>query len=106
MGKARKVIGIDADEEAIGRLRREAERLDLPHLTVWVGKAEDTVPLTNGADLVFFGICFHDFEDPSCVLQNARSMLKYTGILIDLDWKDDPITTASLRRRYSRSMVK
>jgi trimethylamine:corrinoid methyltransferase-like protein len=29
----------------------------------------------------------HDFEDQAKVLQNAKTMLKPTGQLVDLDWK-------------------
>lgn len=41
------------------------------------------------ADIVFFGIVFHDFIDPNKVLSNAKRMLKSTGRLIDLDWKKE-----------------
>jgi ubiquinone/menaquinone biosynthesis C-methylase UbiE len=39
------------------------------------------------ADIIFFGIVLHDFEDPSLVLKNARRALKNQGTLADLDWK-------------------
>jgi hypothetical protein len=29
----------------------------------------------------------HDFADPLKVLQNAKQMVKPSGLLIDLDWK-------------------
>lgn len=104
VGKSGRVIGIDADEGAIEHLKREAERLKLHHLTAIAGRAEETVPLTNGADLVFFGICFHDFQNPFRVLQNTHSMLKSTGILIDLDWKDEPMALGPpLSKRFSPS---
>ena len=55
------------------------------------GKAEDLILCDAGADIVFFGIVLHDFENPSKVLANAHSMLKKTGKLIDLDWKQEPM---------------
>lgn len=90
VGKTGKVIGIDTDEEAIERLKGEGERLNLPQLITEVGRGEETVPLIGAADVVFFGICLHDFDDPARVLQNARRMLNTTGMLIDLDWKPEP----------------
>ncbi len=43
------------------------------------------------ADRVFFGIDLHDFEDAAVVLRNAKKMLHPSGLLIDLDWKDEPM---------------
>ena len=43
------------------------------------------------ADVVFFGIVLHDFENPLKVLANAHSMLKPTGKLVNLDWKNEPM---------------
>jgi ubiquinone/menaquinone biosynthesis C-methylase UbiE len=55
-----------------------------------IGKAEDLILCDACADIVFFGIVLHDFENPSKVLTNAHSMLKKTGKLVDLDWKKEP----------------
>ena len=41
------------------------------------------------ADILFFGIVLHDFQDPAKVLKNAKKMVKPTGILINLDWKKE-----------------
>jgi ubiquinone/menaquinone biosynthesis C-methylase UbiE len=51
------------------------------------GAAEETIFCETCADIVFFGIVLHDFRDPAKVLLNAKTMLKPTGRLIDLDWK-------------------
>ena len=42
--------------------------------------------------MVFFGIDLHDFQNPAIVLQNTRKMLRRTGTVVDLDWKDEPMT--------------
>jgi ubiquinone/menaquinone biosynthesis C-methylase UbiE len=54
------------------------------------GKAEDLLSCEGCADIVFFGIVLHDFENPLKVLANAHAMLKPTGKLVDLDWKKEP----------------
>jgi ubiquinone/menaquinone biosynthesis C-methylase UbiE len=55
------------------------------------GKAEDLKLCDACADIIFIGIVLHDFQDPLKVLANARSMLKPTGRLVDLDWKKEPM---------------
>lgn len=83
------VYGIDADEESLGELRAKADKEGLGNLRLFPGPAEGVVPCEGCVDIVFFGICLHDFEDPGQVLQNARRMLKPGGMLVDLDWKKE-----------------
>ena len=47
------------------------------------------MPCNACANIIFFGIVLHDFENPSKVLANAHSMLKPFGNLIDLDWSKE-----------------
>ncbi len=54
-----------------------------------LGRAEETIACRGCADMVFFGIVLHDFQEPYRVLSNARLMLKLNGILVDLDWKKE-----------------
>jgi ubiquinone/menaquinone biosynthesis C-methylase UbiE len=91
MGNEGKVYGLDADPEAISRLKEKAAKERLRNLSLKVGMAEETVFCDACADVVFFGIVLHDFSDPSKVLSNAKRMLKPTGRLIDLDWKKEPM---------------
>jgi ubiquinone/menaquinone biosynthesis C-methylase UbiE len=91
VGNIGKVYGVDADPEAIGRLKEKAAKERLRNLSLKVGMAEETVFCDVCADVVFFGIVLHDFRDPSKVLSNAKRMLKPTGRLIDLDWKKEPM---------------
>jgi ubiquinone/menaquinone biosynthesis C-methylase UbiE len=86
-GESGKVYGIDTNAESVSELRELASREGLNNLELTVGKAEDVVLCDSCADIVFFGIVLHDFEDPAKVLQNAKKMLNPAGRLINLDWK-------------------
>jgi ubiquinone/menaquinone biosynthesis C-methylase UbiE len=84
------VFGIDINAGAIERLKQSAEAEGLAHLHALVGKAETTIVCKQCAQVVFYGICLHDFEDPARVLTCARSMIHDDGVLVDLDWKAEP----------------
>jgi len=90
VGKKGKVHGLDVDDESIDILKKEAAKQGLTNLVLKAGRAEDMVFCESCADIVFFGIDLHDFEDPDKVLRNARRMLKPSGKLVDLDWKKEP----------------
>jgi ubiquinone/menaquinone biosynthesis C-methylase UbiE len=87
VGEGGKVYGIDTNAESISELRELASREGLNNLELTVGRAEDTVLCETCADIIFFGIVLHDFDDPSKVLQNAKKMLNSAGRLANLDWK-------------------
>jgi ubiquinone/menaquinone biosynthesis C-methylase UbiE len=91
VGNEGRVYGLDADSEAIRRLKEKAAKEKLRNLKLETGMAEETVFCDSCADIVFFGIVLHDFKDPSKVLSNAKKMLKPTGQLVDLDWKKEPM---------------
>lgn len=85
-----KVLGIDIDSVALDELREKARREGLDDIELQVGPAEETLVCQQCADFVFFGIDLHDFQDPLKVLDNALTMIKPTGLLVDLDWKKEP----------------
>ena len=87
VGLAGKVYALDADPEAISRLKREAHKRNLTNIHATVGKAESVVFGQNCVDVVLFSMVLHDFDDPAKVLQNAKLMLKPSAVLVDLDWK-------------------
>jgi ubiquinone/menaquinone biosynthesis C-methylase UbiE len=87
VGEKGKILAVDIDSCAIGKLKQKALAEGLKNITAKVGRAEDTVFCTKCADYVFFSMDLHDFNDPTKVLQNAKQMLKPSGKLIDLDWK-------------------
>lgn len=87
VGEAGKVYAVDLDASAIDRLKRKAAENGLRNISATVGKAEDTIFCTECANVIFFSMVLHDFEDPAKVLLNAKRMLKPSGVLVDLDWK-------------------
>jgi ubiquinone/menaquinone biosynthesis C-methylase UbiE len=90
VGKKGKVYGLDADAESIASLKEQASTEGLENLYLTVGRAEETIVCEQCGDIIFIGMALHDFQDPSRVLENARSMARPTGRLVDLDWKKDP----------------
>ncbi|MCX6682395.1 MAG: class I SAM-dependent methyltransferase [Methanoregula sp.] len=90
-GPGGKVFAVDINAEAVAQLREQAQIEGLSNLSAEVKEAEATVACEGCADIVFFGIDLHDFADPKKVIRNAKTMLKPTGRLVDLDWKDKPM---------------
>jgi len=83
------VYAVDTDAEAIERLKTKAAEKRLANIRVKIGAAEETVFCAACADVVFYSMVLHDFNDPVKVLQNAKKMLKPSGILANLDWKKE-----------------
>jgi ubiquinone/menaquinone biosynthesis C-methylase UbiE len=90
VGKKGKVYGLDTDAESIAGLKEQASGEGLENLYLTVGRAEEIIVRRQCADIIFIGMALHDFQDPSRVLENASSMAKPTGRLVDLDWKKEP----------------
>src|SRR5271157_4661115 len=90
VGPKGKVYGVDISPEAIAHLRSQAQEERITNMVLWVRTAEESVVCRKCADFVFYGIDLHDFSDPVMAIRNAREMLKPSGRLIDLDWKDEP----------------
>ena len=86
VGASGRVCGIDADAEAVMRLGEHAADEGMGWVTARAGAAEETFLCSGCGDVVFFGICLHDFSDPGRVLRNARRMIRDTGVLANLDW--------------------
>jgi ubiquinone/menaquinone biosynthesis C-methylase UbiE len=102
VGQKGRVYAHDIDAAAVERLRQRAEQEGLDNLVTEVKEAEETVACKGCADVVFFGINLHDFHDPARVLSNAKKMLRPTGRLVDLDWKDQPMPFGpSPEKRFS-----
>lgn len=81
------IYALDSDSSAIYRLRRKAEAKGFSNVKTLVARAEETVFCEGCADVVFYSMVLHDFQDPLKVLLNAKRMLKAAGKLVDLDWK-------------------
>jgi len=91
VGPRGKIYANDIDPGAIERLRIQAEKEGLDNIITEVKAAEETMVCEECADRVFFGIDLHDFNEAAVVLRNAKKMLRPSGLLIDLDWKDEPM---------------
>jgi len=105
-GPGGRVRAFDTDAGAIETLRRQAADEGLGNLSLTVGKAEETVVCRHCADIVFYGVVFHDFEKPAAVLANARLMLKAGGRLVNLDWKKEPMKWGpSVEKKLSLSQA-
>jgi ubiquinone/menaquinone biosynthesis C-methylase UbiE len=77
----------DIDGARVEMLRDKAQEQGLENIIAVVGKAEETVFFEGCADMVFYSMDLHDFDDPQKVLENARLMLGPSGVVVDLDWK-------------------
>ena len=86
------VYALDINPESIGHLEAAAEKEGLGNVTAMASEGESAIFCEECADIVFFGIVLHDFADPAMVLRNARTMIKQTGKLINLDWKKEQMT--------------
>jgi ubiquinone/menaquinone biosynthesis C-methylase UbiE len=89
VGKKGKVYGLDANPTSIAALQEAVNKEGLKNLYLTSGRAEETIVCEHCADILFFGIALHDFQDPAKVLENARRILKPEGKLVDLDWKKE-----------------
>jgi ubiquinone/menaquinone biosynthesis C-methylase UbiE len=87
VGEKGKVLASDVDPESLEMLVQKANTEGLNNIETITGKAEEIIPCKACADIVFFGQCLHDFEDPQKALQNARKVIKQKGTLINVDWK-------------------
>jgi ubiquinone/menaquinone biosynthesis C-methylase UbiE len=106
VGENGKVYGLDTNPRSITSLKELATREGLTNLDLTVGKAEELVICEQCADIIFFGIALHDFQDPSKVLDNARRMVKPSGRLVNLDWKKEPMKLGPPEKiRFSEEMA-
>lgn len=103
-GENGRVYGIDINADYINELRQLAAEEKLNNLNLTVGKAEEVVLCKVCADILFFGVVLHDFEDATRVIHNAGRMLKPGGQLFDLDWKKEQADRGpSFKKRFSQS---
>lgn len=106
VGKRGRVYGLDTDTDSITILKEQAAKEGFTNLSLHVGKAEESIICENCADIVFFGLSFHDFQYQSKVLENVRKMIKPDGRLVNLDWKKEPMEPGPpLVIRFDREMA-
>jgi ubiquinone/menaquinone biosynthesis C-methylase UbiE len=92
VGSKGRIFAIDINPINMTKLRENVDAAGYTNTILKTGNAEDLVLCDKCADIVFFGIVLHDFENPVKVLTNARSMLKQSGHLVDLDWKREQMS--------------
>ncbi len=91
VGPRGNIYALDANPAAIAHLKEQAEKEGLSNIRFFTGRAEDTLVGERCADVVFFGMSLHDFDDPPRALANARRIVKPGGKLVDLDWKKEAL---------------
>ncbi len=98
--------GLDTDAWSITSLKEHAAIEGLKNLHLTIGRAEESVICEQCADIIFFGMSLHDFQEPSKALENARRMVKPTGRLVNLDWKKEPTELGPpLRIRFAEEVA-
>jgi ubiquinone/menaquinone biosynthesis C-methylase UbiE len=85
-----KVYAVDIDAASINQLKRDAAEKGLKNIHTKVAEAEETIFCRECADIVFYNTVLHDFRDPAKVLRNAKTMVKPSGKLVNVDWKKKP----------------
>jgi ubiquinone/menaquinone biosynthesis C-methylase UbiE len=91
VGDSGKIYASDISQTNINKLREKVISAGLTNVIMETVKAEELKLSEIYADIIFFGIVLHDFENPRKVLANAHSMLKPAGRLANLDWKNEPM---------------
>jgi ubiquinone/menaquinone biosynthesis C-methylase UbiE len=81
------VYAVDTDAQAIQKLQNKATEQGIRNIHATTAPAEEILFCNGCADIVFYSMVLHDFNDPAKVLSNAKQMLKPGGTLADLDWK-------------------
>jgi ubiquinone/menaquinone biosynthesis C-methylase UbiE len=106
VGAEGKVYAVDIDPSRVAKLQNKAADEGLTNIEATVGRAEEAVFCRGCADFVLYSMDLHDFDEPQKVLENARVMLKASGVLVDLDWKKLQMTFGPPERiRFSEERV-
>lgn len=88
VGENGKIYAVDIDSDALNDLKNKLRASNISNVEIVNLSAEATMLGENMADVIFFGMCLHDFKDPLKVLKNAKAMLKDDGIIYDYDWRE------------------
>jgi len=89
VGEKGKIYALDISASNITALQQKLKLAGLHNVVTFAQPAEEAVLCQRCADIVFFGIVLHDFQDARRVLLNAFQMLKPAGILANLDWEKE-----------------
>jgi len=88
VGSEGRVYGIDLSSSSIEKIESYADKNDLRNIILKEDFPEKVQLGGKIADLVFFGTTLSDAYDPVKSLKNAHDMLKDSGKLVVLEWKE------------------
>jgi len=109
VGKNGKVFGIDIQPEIIDTVQRELKHHSIEGVTPLLGNLDQVngTTLENGSlDRAFLINTIHQSADIISMLQEAKRLLKDTGLLIIVDWELKPNPVGPhLDRRVSKEAI-
>jgi SAM-dependent methyltransferase len=100
--KARSVLGVDPDREAVDRLKAALRQQRLENRFRVV--RGDILTLSARGDVVFFEFCLHEIDDPLAALRHARSLAPETLVVDptpDSPWAWYLCETEKVRRGWA-----
>jgi ubiquinone/menaquinone biosynthesis C-methylase UbiE/DNA-binding transcriptional ArsR family regulator len=104
VGNEGRVYGIDLSPASLEKIKSYADQNNIKNILLKEGLPEKVKLDNKIADVVFFGTTLSDSYDPMKSLKNANRMLKDSGRLIVLEWKEGkldagPSDLAKLRKQ-------
>jgi ubiquinone/menaquinone biosynthesis C-methylase UbiE len=99
------IYAVDCQAEMLGHLQIKLDAGGISNIRVINADADSTGLPNASCDLVFMANVWHEFEDRSAVLQEAKRILKTGGQIAVLDWRPDvePEHGPPLHHRLSAS---
>jgi ubiquinone/menaquinone biosynthesis C-methylase UbiE len=99
------VYAVDCQAEMLGHLQIKLDAGGISNIRVINADADSTGLPSASCDLVFMANVWHEFEDRSAVLLEAKRILKDMGRIAVLDWRQDvePEHGPPLHHRLSAS---
>ncbi len=84
--RVKKVYALDVQQEMLDILRRKIRQQKLGNIETILSE-ESSIPLPdNSLDVLFIANVFHELEDRSSILKEARRILSGRGKLVIIDW--------------------
>jgi ubiquinone/menaquinone biosynthesis C-methylase UbiE len=84
-----RIYAVDMQPEMLDLLRSKLDGDTSLLILPVLARAEETTLPSDGADLVFFGSVWHEFDEPAMVLLEARRIMRLGGRIAIVDWRAD-----------------